>query len=142
MFLGPLLVPTKDLHENVRDIDHQIHRVIPADDEISGGEIIVRTGPFLDDRFGDGGWFVGVEFGIDEADGSLVVDDVPAVSLCWPHPHSAFAVAFAAEAVRVGEVSRGFASCSRSPAIPPGRSVLYHRSDPLRSCHLEKVTPE
>ena len=45
---------------------------------------------------GDGGWFVGgvggsfvgVELGIDEADGSLVGDDVPVVSACWLHPHS------------------------------------------------------
>jgi hypothetical protein len=29
-----------------------------------------------------------VEFGIDEADGSLVADDVPVVSACWLHPHS------------------------------------------------------
>ena len=38
---------------------------------------------------GVGGSFVGVEFGIDEADGPLVADDVPVVSVCWLHPHSA-----------------------------------------------------
>jgi hypothetical protein len=50
-----LFVPAKDFHEDVRDINHQVHRVIPADDVKCGRQVIVRRRLLSDNRLRD--WF-------------------------------------------------------------------------------------
>jgi hypothetical protein len=57
VFLGFLFVPAKDFHEDVRDINHQVHRVIPANDVVIRGQIVIRLGFLLDDGPGQRDWF-------------------------------------------------------------------------------------
>src|SRR5579859_1010753 len=44
VLLGFLAFPTKNFHEYMRNIYHQIYRVVPADNIIGRGQPVVRTG--------------------------------------------------------------------------------------------------
>jgi hypothetical protein len=52
-----LLVPTKDCHEDMRDVIHQVHGVIPANHEVRRCQISVTLGFPLGDTLGNSDGF-------------------------------------------------------------------------------------